>query len=153
MTNMCKRDWQRPFTVAPSYILFYYAKASVTQTLFQAPNLRKFDNSIFSGLMVNVNSMKTVKSLKFAQLMAHAQIAVIQMMIVQKILGVMCEHCYLRSGFLRKETVVVSIVLPFVYHGLAHYAVFLKNSHRKKGINSQMDSEVSEPMVNERQHS
>ena len=40
------------------------------------------------------------------------------------------------SAYLRKETAVVSIVLPFVYHGLAHYAVFLRNSHGKKGINS-----------------
>ena len=35
-------------------------------------------------------------------------------------------------GYLRKETAVVSIVLPFVYRGLAHFAVHLKNSHRKK---------------------
>ena len=37
---------------------------------------------------------------------------------------------YKCSGYLRKET--VSIALPFVYHGLAHFAVHLKNSHRKK---------------------
>ena len=36
------------------------------------------------------------------------------------------------SGYLWKETAVVSIVLPFVYRGLAHLAVHLKNSHRKK---------------------
>ena len=36
------------------------------------------------------------------------------------------------SGYLRKETAVVSIVLPFVYRGLAHFAVHLKNSHQKK---------------------
>ena len=33
------------------------------------------------------------------------------------------------SGYLRKGTAVVSIVLPFAYHGLAHYAVFLKDLH------------------------
>ena len=36
------------------------------------------------------------------------------------------------SGYLRKENAVVSIVLPFAYRGLAHFAVHLKNSHRKK---------------------
>ena len=36
------------------------------------------------------------------------------------------------SGYLRKETAVVSIVLPFVYRGLAHFVVHLKNSHQKK---------------------
>ena len=36
------------------------------------------------------------------------------------------------SGYLRKETAVVSIVLPFVYSGLAHFAVHLKHSHQKK---------------------
>ena len=41
----------------------------------------------------------------------------------------MCNKC---SGYLRKETAVVSIVLPFVNRGLAHFAVHLKNSHRKK---------------------
>ena len=35
------------------------------------------------------------------------------------------------SGYLKKETAVVSIVLPFVYHGVTNYAVFLKNLHRK----------------------
>ena len=38
------------------------------------------------------------------------------------------------SGYLRKETAVVSIELPFVYRGLAHFAVHLKNSHRKRKI-------------------
>ena len=38
------------------------------------------------------------------------------------------EKC---SGYLRKETIVVSIALPFFYH----FAVHLKNSS-KKGINS-----------------
>ena len=67
------------------------------------------------------------------------------------------------SGYLRKETAVVSIVLPFVYRGYTHFAVHLKNSHRKKeeilrwiankkSRNSQMDSEVTEPIVNERQN-
>ena len=36
------------------------------------------------------------------------------------------------SGYLIKETAVVSIALPFVYHEPAHYAVYLKNSHLKK---------------------
>ena len=40
------------------------------------------------------------------------------------------------SGYLRKQTAVVSIVLPFTYDGLTHYAVVLNNSHRKKGRNS-----------------
>ena len=41
-------------------------------------------------------------------------------------------HKYLCSGYLRKETAVVSIVLPFLYPGLAHFAVHLKNSNQKK---------------------
>ena len=32
----------------------------------------------------------------------------------------------------KKETAVLSIALPFIYHGMAHFAVHLKNSHRKK---------------------
>ena len=36
------------------------------------------------------------------------------------------------SGYLRKETAVVSLVLPFIYLGLSHFVVHLKNSHRKK---------------------
>ena len=42
---------------------------------------------------------------------------------------------YYCSGCLSKETAVVSNVLPFVYCGLAHFAVHLKNSS-KKGRNS-----------------
>ena len=38
------------------------------------------------------------------------------------------------SGYLRKEN-VVSIALPFAYHGLAHYAGYLKNSHRNTRTN------------------
>ena len=54
---------------------------------------------------------------------------------------------YLCSGYLRNETAVVSIVLPFVYSGLAHFAVHLKISHRKKGRNSQMDCEKKEEIL------
>ena len=36
------------------------------------------------------------------------------------------------SGYVRKETAVVSIVLPFGNRGLAHFAAHLKNPHRKK---------------------
>ena len=36
------------------------------------------------------------------------------------------------SGYLWKETAVVSIVLPFVYRGLAHLAVHLKKLSSKK---------------------
>ena len=36
------------------------------------------------------------------------------------------------SGYLRKETAVLSIALPLVFYGLGHYAVYLKNAHRKK---------------------
>ena len=32
------------------------------------------------------------------------------------------------SGYLRKEATVISNVLPFVYHGFAHFTVHLKNS-------------------------
>ena len=32
------------------------------------------------------------------------------------------------SGYLRKEATVISIVLPFVYHGFAHFTVHLKIS-------------------------
>ena len=39
------------------------------------------------------------------------------------------------SGYL-KETAVFSVALSFVYHWIARCAVYLKNSHRKKGRNS-----------------
>ena len=56
----------------------------------------------------------------------------------------------MRVLYLRKEASVFSIELPFVYDGLAYYAVYLKISYREKGRTYYMDSEVSEPMVNER---
>ena len=47
--------------------------------------------------------------------------------------------CLMSFGFCvhfnRNESAVVSIVLPFVCHGLAHFAVHLKNSHRKNKKN------------------
>ena len=39
------------------------------------------------------------------------------------------------SGYVRKETAVVSIVLPFVNRGLAHFAAHLKNFHLKNEKN------------------
>ena len=54
------------------------------------------------------------------------------------------------SGYLRREPAVVLTVLPFIYHGLALYTVYLKNLYRNKGRNSKMASEVSELMVSER---
>ena len=41
------------------------------------------------------------------------------------------HHVELRdlcSGYLRKEATFISIVLPFDYHGFAHFSVHLKNS-------------------------
>ena len=49
-----------------------------------------------------------------------------KMIIVIKLGFILC------SGYLRKETPVISIVLPFVYRGLDHFAVHSKNSHLKK---------------------
>ena len=46
------------------------------------------------------------------------------------------------SGYLRKETAVVLIVLPFVYHGLARYAVFLKISRWKKFLDGQWSEQT-----------
>ena len=44
----------------------------------------------------------------------------------------MKTNTHVCSGYLRKETAVVSIVLPFVYRGLAHFVAHLKNSHQKR---------------------
>ena len=40
-----------------------------------------------------------------------------------------CEHNNFCFDYLKKESVVVSLVLRFVYHVIDDYVVFLKNLH------------------------
>ena len=46
------------------------------------------------------------------------------------------KHNDEKKSLEKLQSAVVLIALPLIYFGLAHFAVYLKNSHRKKGRNS-----------------
>ena len=113
------------------------------RTTLKATFFTEFENHSFSPLLHSREQKGAIFKLRNKRVFESCSKITFPLRLVALIftLFLLC------SGYLRKETAVVSIVLPFVYSGLAHFADHLKISHRKKGRNSQMDCEKKEEIL------